>query len=255
MKFLVFLISIALMSFSLIAKAEFCGICKDGYLSCAASGKSLDRCKAEMNSCNNACYGTGSSDSSSNKDGIGQWIAGLILGVVGGIALAFIADTVTSNPIGQYKFYRGAVILFGCLAVALCLALISKMHASEKEILPYMIWTLSTIFVAPVLILRWLKPDEAKKSLPKEDRDSGVATTTADIATGAPPSSGYVAEKSTSEVLSTLGARIETMTVAEISKETGKTERGIRTYLTRHGINAKDYEGASKKAKAMGTGT
>lgn len=43
------------------------------------------------------------------------------------------------------------------------------------------------------------------------------------------------------------------MTVAELAKEIGKTERGIRAHLTRHRINAKDYDGAAKKAKAMGS--
>lgn len=60
-------------------------------------------------------------------------------------------------------------------------------------------------------------------------------------------------EKTTSELLDAIRSRIASMTVAELAKETGKTERGIRTYLTRHGINAKDYDGASKKAKAMGS--
>ena len=60
-------------------------------------------------------------------------------------------------------------------------------------------------------------------------------------------------EKTTSELLDEIKPRIPTMTVAELAKETGKTERGIRAHLTRHGINAKDYDGAAKKAKAMGS--
>lgn len=47
-----------------------------------------------------------------------------------------------------------------------------------------------------------------------------------------------------------LGSRIATMTVAEIAKEVDKTERGLRTLLTRRGINVADYKGADKKAKA-----
>ena len=43
---------------------------------------------------------------------------------------------------------------------------------------------------------------------------------------------------------------IANMTVADIAAATGKTERGIRTTLTRRGINAADYAGADKKAKA-----
>jgi len=47
-----------------------------------------------------------------------------------------------------------------------------------------------------------------------------------------------------------LGDRIGTMTVAEIAKAVDKTERGLRTLLTRRGINVADYKGADKKAKA-----
>jgi transposase len=47
-----------------------------------------------------------------------------------------------------------------------------------------------------------------------------------------------------------LGDRIATMTVAEIAAAVDKTERGLRTLLTRRGINVADYKGADKKAKA-----
>lgn len=41
------------------------------------------------------------------------------------------------------------------------------------------------------------------------------------------------------------------MTVAELAKEIGKSERGIKTYLTRHGITTQDYDGAEKKEKNL----
>lgn len=47
-----------------------------------------------------------------------------------------------------------------------------------------------------------------------------------------------------------LGAAIATMTVAEIAKAVDKTERGLKTLLTRRGIKVADYDGAAKKAKA-----
>ena len=47
-----------------------------------------------------------------------------------------------------------------------------------------------------------------------------------------------------------LGDKIATMTVADIAKAVDKTERGIRTMLTRRGIDVADYKGAAKKAKA-----
>ena len=39
------------------------------------------------------------------------------------------------------------------------------------------------------------------------------------------------------------------MTVAEIAAAIEKTERGVKTILTRRGVTAKDYDGAKKKAK------
>lgn len=47
-----------------------------------------------------------------------------------------------------------------------------------------------------------------------------------------------------------LGNDIGNMTVAEIAKAADKTERGIKTLLTRRGIKVADYDGAAKKAKA-----
>ena len=47
-----------------------------------------------------------------------------------------------------------------------------------------------------------------------------------------------------------LGERIASMTVAEIAAAVDKTERGLRTLLTRRGINVADYQGADKKATA-----
>ena len=47
-----------------------------------------------------------------------------------------------------------------------------------------------------------------------------------------------------------LGDKIFTMTVAEIAAAVDKTERGLRTLLTRRGIKVADYDGAAKKAKA-----
>jgi hypothetical protein len=58
-------------------------------------------------------------------------------------------------------------------------------------------------------------------------------------------------ETSISESLDAIGSRIGNMAVAEISRETGKSERSIKAYLTRHGITAKDYDGAEKYAKAV----
>lgn len=47
----------------------------------------------------------------------------------------------------------------------------------------------------------------------------------------------------------TLGDKIFNMTVAEIAAAAGKTERGLRTLLTRRGIKVADYDGAAKKEK------
>lgn len=47
-----------------------------------------------------------------------------------------------------------------------------------------------------------------------------------------------------------LGDAIATMTVAAIAAAVDKTERGVRTLLTRRGIKVADYDGAAKQAKA-----
>lgn len=52
------------------------------------------------------------------------------------------------------------------------------------------------------------------------------------------------------DVVATLGDKITSMTVAEIAKTADKTERGIKTMLTRRGIKVSDYDGQAKKAKA-----
>lgn len=56
--------------------------------------------------------------------------------------------------------------------------------------------------------------------------------------------------KNVVDPVTALGARIATMTVADIAKAVDKTERGLKTLLTRRGIKVADYDGAAKKAKA-----
>lgn len=56
--------------------------------------------------------------------------------------------------------------------------------------------------------------------------------------------------KETVDPVTALGDRITGMTVADIAKAVDKTERGLRTLLTRRGIKVADYDGAAKKAKA-----
>lgn len=43
---------------------------------------------------------------------------------------------------------------------------------------------------------------------------------------------------------------VSTLTVAEIAEKIEKSERGVKTMLTRRGLNASDYNGAAKKEKA-----
>lgn len=52
------------------------------------------------------------------------------------------------------------------------------------------------------------------------------------------------------DAVDALGTAIATMTVAAIAVAVDKTERGVKTLLTRRGINVADYNGADKKAKA-----
>lgn len=43
---------------------------------------------------------------------------------------------------------------------------------------------------------------------------------------------------------------VSVLTVEEIAEKTGKTERGVKTMLTRRGVTAKNYDGAAKAKKA-----
>lgn len=61
--------------------------------------------------------------------------------------------------------------------------------------------------------------------------------------------------KNVVDAVEALGSAIETMTVAQIAVAVDKTERGIKTLLTRRGINVADYSGADKKAKAEAKAT
>ena len=56
--------------------------------------------------------------------------------------------------------------------------------------------------------------------------------------------------KESIDPVTALGAAISNMTVAEIAQAVDKTERGLRTLLTRRGIKVADYDGFAKKAKA-----
>lgn len=58
--------------------------------------------------------------------------------------------------------------------------------------------------------------------------------------------------KNVVDAVTALGATIATMTVEEIAKAVDKTSRGIKTLLTRRGIDVADYKGSAKKAKAEG---
>lgn len=55
----------------------------------------------------------------------------------------------------------------------------------------------------------------------------------------------------TIDPLNALGDNIANMTLAEIVEKTGKTERGVKTALTRRGIKVADYDGATKHEKAL----
>lgn len=57
------------------------------------------------------------------------------------------------------------------------------------------------------------------------------------------------------DAVTALGEAIHSMTVAAIASAVDKTERGVRTLLTRRGIKVADYDGASKKAKAEAKAT
>lgn len=61
--------------------------------------------------------------------------------------------------------------------------------------------------------------------------------------------------KNVVDAVANLGDAIATMTVAEIAKLADKTERGLKTLLTRRGIDVADYKGSQKKLKAEAKAT
>jgi len=52
------------------------------------------------------------------------------------------------------------------------------------------------------------------------------------------------------DAVAALGDAVKTMTVEAIAAAVDKTERGVRTLLTRRGITVANYDGAAKQAKA-----
>lgn len=45
------------------------------------------------------------------------------------------------------------------------------------------------------------------------------------------------------------GVDVASLTVAELAEKIGKSERGVKSMLSRRGVSAKDYDGAAKRAK------
>jgi transposase len=82
-------------------------------------------------------------------------------------------------------------------------------------------------------------------------RGKGLSLTRQDKIAAIPAQKESHAKDST-DAVDALGDKVATMTVAEIAAATEKTERGIKTLLTRRGINVADYKGADKAAKNAG---
>lgn len=69
------------------------------------------------------------------------------------------------------------------------------------------------------------------------------------------PSQQHSHAKDVVDAVSALGDAIGSMTVAAIASAVDKTERGVRTLLTRRGIKVADYDGKAKKEKAEAKAT
>ena len=57
--------------------------------------------------------------------------------------------------------------------------------------------------------------------------------------------------KTIHDLLAELGSELTSFTVSQIAEKTGKSERSIRTHLTRNGISVKDYDGEGKRTQAL----
>lgn len=58
-------------------------------------------------------------------------------------------------------------------------------------------------------------------------------------------------EASISELINAIEGQINSMSVAEIAEKTGKSERSIKAYLSRHEMMVKDYDGTGRKSKVI----
>lgn len=123
------------------ALAEFCGICKDSYLKCAASGTNLDTCKKSLRSCESACLGTNNSSDSAaspeNSPGNNPAIVGMSFGFVLSLVIWALAAN-AGTPQGAYK---GVLWLSSlCLAAVIALCLAIGLKEKDSQFKSFVIW-------------------------------------------------------------------------------------------------------------------
>lgn len=79
-------------------------------------------------------------------------------------------------------------------------------------------------------------------------RGKGLSLLREGLISSIPVQSNHVEAKV--DPLTALGDKVAGMSVAEIAANLEKTERGVRTMLTKRGISCKDYDGAGKAVRA-----
>lgn len=181
-------------------------------------------------------------------------IYGLILVVFGVLAIAEISDHKHScagkyntyynpiggqadNPFSQYEIYineqnRSEVCKLEFSGTAA--ACREYQRCIENPFYSwYLFFYLGGLFISLALLFRELrKRSRFEIELPPKSHSNSPTSV----------------KKVASEFLESIKSKAPQMTVAELAKETGKSERGVRAYLTRNGIKAMDYDGTGKKS-------
>jgi hypothetical protein len=233
-----FISGLVLASYSSQSMAATCGICDSQYLQCLNTG-SVSSCKSAHKSCMSVCMSDGPQEKASTP-GVAEWFAGLILGAMFAFGLMYTGNSVLISS--EYKYYKKATILFGGVFLLLAIYVAFKDRGSAF----YSIFN-ALCFLAPPLILIMNTKKDSEDS-PEVDGKTEEQVKADDESKrrleehykkyGAPQKGSSV-----EELIRDSGIDISILTIAEIAKKIGKSERAVSNYLARAQLKAKDYSG------------
>ena len=230
-----FIFGLMLASYSSQSMAATCGICDSQYLQCLNTG-SVSSCKSAHKSCMSVCMSDGPQEKASTP-GVAEWFAGLILGAVFAFGLMYTGDSIFIDS--EYNYYRKATILFG--GVFLLLAIIVAFK--DASIAFYAIFNALCFLVPPLVLIMNTSKDSKESSnveIKTEEQmraDEELKKRKEDLVRSIAAPQG----KYTSDLIDEAKIDVSMYTVAEIAEKIGKSERAVKTYLTRAHLKAKDY--------------